>query len=384
MGEAYHTLIVQDTKFHVLRRYNNLKLIGFGVQGQVCSAEDSILGRRVAIKKLTRPFQMILDAKRTLREIKILRNIDPHPNIIKLLDVFTPQLEFRNLSEIYIVMELMAYSLDYVIPRVELKHEHISYIIYQLLCGLRHLHSAKIIHRDLKPCNIMVDLDSNLKILDFGLARSLDDSSNSNLTTYVVTRPYRAPELTLNLNYNGNVDIWSVGCIFGEMIKKKVIFLGSDNISQWNKITELLGSPSEDFIAKLEPAVRDAVRSRPNQEGETWESLFPNEDFPKHLALDPDLNATQARDLLSKMLVIDPSERCTIEGALKHPYLTFARLYDSSLSKSKPARPIPRDEFSEEYEESKYWPISKWKELVFNEIKDHQIKTQAHEDNVHG
>lgn len=147
---------------------------------------------------------------------------------------------------------------------MDLDHERLSYLLYQLLCGIKHLHSAGIIHRDLKPSNIVVRSDCTLKILDFGLARAA--GGGFTMTPYVVTRYYRyldlrceayviylnftiislcrAPEVILGMGYQDVVDIWSVGCIFGEMIRGMVIFPGNDHIDQWNKITELLGKPS--------------------------------------------------------------------------------------------------------------------------------------------
>ena len=152
---------------------------------------------------------------------------------------------------------------------MDLDHERMSYLLYQMLCGIKHLHLAGIIHRvkqtshqsiflllyillsthndlqfiisqyklnfqDLKPSNIVVRSDCTLKILDFGLARSAGTSFM--MTPYVVTRYYRAPEVILGMGYKENVDIWSVGCIMGEMIRGGVLFPGTDHIDQWNKI----------------------------------------------------------------------------------------------------------------------------------------------------
>jgi len=131
-------------------------------------------------------------------------------------------------------MELMDANLCQVI-QMELDHERMSYLLYQMLCGIKHLHSAGIIHRDLKPSNIVVKSDCTLKILDFGLARTAGTSFM--MTPYVVTRYYRAPEVILGMGYKENVDMWSVGCIMGEMIKGAVLFPGTDRIllsSQWS------------------------------------------------------------------------------------------------------------------------------------------------------
>lgn len=140
-----------------------------------------------------------------------------HKNIIKLINVFSPQKCLDDFQDVYMVMELMEANLCQVV-NLELDHERLSYLLYQLLCGVRHLHAAGIIHRDLKPSNIAVKSDCSLKILDFGLARTATQSFS--MTPYVVTRYYRAPEVILGMSYSGTVDIWSVGCIFGEMVRQ--------------------------------------------------------------------------------------------------------------------------------------------------------------------
>lgn len=203
-----------------LRCYKDLKLIDYGAQGIVCEVEDSVLDRPVAIKQLIRPFKTICDAKRTFREIKLSGSIKPHPNVISLLNLFTPQKSLQEFRGIYLVTELMDQTLDYAIKTPQnLNHNQISYLIYQILAAIKHLHSSNIIHRDPKPKNIAVNSNCNLKLLDFGLARNLEETNEtSSLTPYVVTRPYRSPELSLGMEYNGNVDVWSIGCIFAELI----------------------------------------------------------------------------------------------------------------------------------------------------------------------
>lgn len=355
----FHQILVADTRFEVLTRYSDLRPLGNGAQGVVCSAYDSELKKRVAIKKLSRPFQNQLHAKRAFRELKLMRLFD-HPNIIKLLNVFTPQKTIEEFSDVYIVMELMDASLTSVIG-MRLDQERISYLMYQLLCGIKHLHSANIIHRDLKPSNIVVDRHCTLKILDFGLARS-QDNVNNNMTPYVVTRYYRSPEVALGMKYDPNVDIWSVGCIMGELIKGQVVFSGVDNIDQWTKITELLGTPSNEFLSRLQRTVREYVTSRPYREGISFERLFQDEFFPPDSEEFPDLNCIQARDLLSKMLVIDPKERITVDEALKHPYI--------KLWYNKPEVEGPPPATYDGSQEAKDYTVRQWSELIFNEVKD--------------
>uniref|UniRef100_A0A671R456 Stress-activated protein kinase JNK n=1 Tax=Sinocyclocheilus anshuiensis TaxID=1608454 RepID=A0A671R456_9TELE len=314
--KEFYSVDVGDSTFTVLKRYQNLKPIGSGAQGIVCSAYDHNLERSVAIKKLSRPFQNQTHAKRAFRELVLMKCVN-HKNIIGLLNVFTPQKTLEEFQDVYLVMELMDANLCQVI-QMELDHERLSYLLYQTLCGIKHLHSAGIIHRDLKPSNIVVKSDCTLKILDFGLARTA--ATGLLMTPYVVTRYYRAPEVILGMGYQANVDVWSVGCIMAEMVRGSVLFPGSDHIDQWNKVIEQLGTPSQEFMMKLNQSVRTYVENRPRYTGYSFEKLFPDVLFPADSEHNK-LKASQARDLLSRMLVIDASKRISVDEALQHPYI---------------------------------------------------------------
>ena len=186
-AQHFYTIEVGDTRFTILKRYQNLKPIGSGAQGIVCAAYDTVTQQNVAIKKLSRPFQNVTHAKRAYREFKLMKLVN-HKNIIGLINCFTPQKSLEDFLDLYIVMELMDANLCQVI-NMDLDHERMSYLLYQMLCGIKHLHLAGIIHRDLKPSNIVVRSDCTLKILDFGLARSAGTSFM--MTPNVVTRYYR-------------------------------------------------------------------------------------------------------------------------------------------------------------------------------------------------
>ncbi|XP_042083950.1 mitogen-activated protein kinase 8 isoform X7 [Haplochromis burtoni] len=263
---------VGDSTFTVLKRYQNLRPIGSGAQGIVCSAYDQILERNVAIKKLSRPFQNQTHAKRAYRELVLMKCVN-HKNIIGLLNVFTPQKSFEEFQDVYLVMELMDANLCQVI-QMELDHERLSYLLYQMLCGIKHLHAAGIIHRDLKPSNIVVKSDCTLKILDFGLARTA--ATGLLMTPYVVTRYYRAPEVILGMGYQAN--------------------------------------------------------------------------------------ASQARDLLSKMLVIDASKRISVDEALQHPYINV--WYDPAEVEAPPPK-IPDKQLDE-----REHTVEEWKELIYKEVSE--------------
>jgi p38 MAP kinase len=110
------------------------------------------------------------------------------------------------------------------------------------------VHSAGVVHRDLKPSNILINENCDLKICDFGSART----ENPLMTGYVSTRYYRAPEVMLTWrSYNAEIDIWSAGCIFAEMLEGKPLFPGKDHLHQYSIITELLGTPPKDFISTI-------------------------------------------------------------------------------------------------------------------------------------
>ncbi|TNN39277.1 Mitogen-activated protein kinase 12 [Liparis tanakae] len=146
---------------------------------------------KVAIKKLHRPFQSEIFAKRAYRELRLLKHMK-HENVIGLLNVFSPAMTLDEIQDFYLVMPYMFTDLSKV--RGNLTEDKVQFLVYQMLCGLRYIHKAGIIHRDLKPGNLAVNQDCELKILDFGLARSTD----AEMTGYVVTRWYRAPEVILN------------------------------------------------------------------------------------------------------------------------------------------------------------------------------------------
>ncbi|KAH8376572.1 hypothetical protein KR093_000145, partial [Drosophila rubida] len=358
--QHHYTVEVGDTNFTILSRYIKLRPIGSGAQGIVCAAYDTITEQHVAIKKLSRPFQNVTHAKRAYREFKLMKLVN-HKNIIGLLNAFTPQRNLEEFQDVYLVMELMDANLCQVI-QMDLDHDRMSYLLYQMLCGIKHLHSAGIIHRDLKPSNIVVKADCTLKILDFGLARTA--GTTFMMTPYVVTRYYRAPEVILGMGYTENVDIWSVGCIMGEMIRGGVLFPGTDHIDQWNKIIEQLGTPSPNFMQRLQPTVRNYVENRPRYTGYSFDRLFPDGLFPTDNNQNSRRKAAEARDLLSKMLVIDPELRISVDKALKHEYINV--WYDAE-EVDAPA-PEPYDHSVDEREHT----VEQWKELIYEEVMDYE------------
>ncbi|KAK3517870.1 hypothetical protein QTP70_021844, partial [Hemibagrus guttatus] len=239
---------LNKTVWEVPERYQILTPVGSGAYGSVCSAYDVQLRQKVAIKKLSRPFQSLIHSRRTCRELRLLKHMK-HENVIGLLDVFSPAASLEEFNEVYLVTNLMGADLNNIVKFQRLSDEHVQFLIYQLLRGLKVFQGLELyFNRDLKPSNVAVNEDCELRILDFGLARQTDDE----MTGYVATRWYRAPEIMLNwMHYNQTVDIWSVGCIMGELIKGKVLFPGNDYIDQLKRIMEVVGTPSPELLKKI-------------------------------------------------------------------------------------------------------------------------------------
>lgn len=356
--QNFHEVDLRETRLKILTRYNNLEVIGSGAQGLVFSAMDRVTNTKVAIKKLTRPFSNVTHAKRAYREFEIL-NLVNHRNIIKLLNAYTPQTTLEEFNDMYLVMEMMDANLCQVI-QMDLDHERLSFLLYQMLCGIHHLHKAGIIHRDLKPSNIVVNFQCQLKILDFGLARNTAETMT--MTPYVVTRYYRAPEVILGCGYQENVDVWSIGCIFAELIRGKVLFPGTDHIDQWTKIVEVLGTPGPEFTCRLQQSVRNYVENRPRVEPRDCSVIFPDSIFP--IEIDSRLNARNGRDLLSKMLIIDPNHRISVQQALQHPYVNL--WYDPDEVDG----PAPTS-YHEPIHATDH-TVDEWKALIYRQIKDYE------------
>ncbi|KAM7259498.1 hypothetical protein ACFE04_015239 [Oxalis oulophora] len=278
----------------------------------------NILGNLFQVSsKYAPPFQPLgrgaygivwIDAKRTLREIKLLRHMD-HENVVKIKDIIPPP-DREMFNDVYIVYELMDTDLHQVIRSTQsLTEDHCQYFLYQLLRGLKYIHSAHVLHRDLKPSNLLLNANCDLKICDFGLARTTSEADF--MTEYVVTRWYRAPELLLNCSeYTAAIDIWSVGCIFLELLRRETLFPGKDYVQQLQLITELLGSPDDSDLGFLRSDnARKYIKQLPHVPKKPFSHKFP-------------LLSPVAIDLAQKMLVFDPSKRITVEEALTHPYLS--------------------------------------------------------------
>ncbi|KAL9328724.1 hypothetical protein ACSQ67_003727 [Phaseolus vulgaris] len=237
-GGRYVQYNVYGNLFELPSKYvPPIRPVGRGAYGVVCAAVNCDTHEEVAIKKIGNAFDNIIDAKRTLREIKLLRHMD-HENIIAIRDIIRPPRKDA-FNDVYIVYELMDTDLHHIIRSDQpLNDDHCQYFLYQLLRGLKYVHSANVLHRDLKPSNLLLNANCDLKIADFGLARVTSETDF--MTEYVVTRWYRAPELLLTCSeYTSAIDVWSVGCIFGEVMTREPLFPGKDYVHQLMLITEV-------------------------------------------------------------------------------------------------------------------------------------------------
>lgn len=297
---------ISQTTFTLDRKYTDLKAIGKGSYGVVCSASDTTTGKKIAIKKITPMAKHVMDAKHVLREIRLMRHMGKHENIVTMEDLIVREAS----DELYIVMELLDTDLHRVIQsKQELTENHFKHFFFQLLCGVKYLHDNRIIHRDLKPGNLLVTRDCRLRITDFGLARERptgkgpdpDDLIDEPMTEHVVTRWFRPPELMLCPDglYTYAVDMWSCGCILGEMLGRQPMFPGKNFVHQLQLIFEVIGSPLSSQVSHItNQQARKFLDSQSGKRKLPLQSLYKNA-------------SPAALSLVDALLAFEPEERMT-------------------------------------------------------------------------
>lgn len=317
-------------------RYRVSNVIGEGAYGIVCSAIDTATGEKVAVKRILKCLDTHPMATRILRELKFLRMLSKHENIIQVKDVLLPG-QLDKFNDTFVVFELMPTDLSRLLrSTTHLTSEHVKYFMFQLLRGINFMHTARVFHRDLKPNNILINSRCELRICDFGLARAAFQHGPETRfwTDYVATRWYRAPELLMEYltSYSTAIDLWSVGCIFAEMLADgKVLFPGKNSKHQLELITDVIGPPPPEAIDKLR---------NPGAKRVLWQ--FQDGNKPRRPLQKLFANADPlAVDVLSHMLCFDPDQRISAMDALNHPYFSEYR----HLGLGAKAEPLPPSEF---------------------------------------
>lgn len=290
----------------IMEQYTILGRIGEGAHGIVFKAKHIESGEIVALKKVS--LRKLEDGipNSALREIKALREIEDNPHIVKLREMFPHGTGF------ILVFEYMLSDLSEVIRHCNqpLSEAHVKSYMLMLLKGVAFMHKNHIMHRDLKPANLLISSTGHLKIADFGLARVFQDNDKQErlYSHQVATRWYRAPELLYGARkYDEGMDLWAVGCIFGELLNNSPLFPGESDIEQLCKVLEVLGTPTEDTW----PGVSDL----PDYGKITFAESTP---VPLENIV-PDAPEV-AVELLKKFLVYPSKQRVAASEALLHDY----------------------------------------------------------------
>jgi len=280
-------------------------------------------GNLVAIKKVIDVFGDSKELKRTLREIKLLKYFSEYGQIIGAKDLLIIQENERNV--LYIVMELMEQDLhQFLLENENVPPNQVKNFMFQILCGIKDIHEAKVIHRDIRPRNLLTR-GNTIKITDFGMGRA--HGLRMSILDLTTTRWYRAPEGFFNwTNYSGAVDIWSVGCIFVEMLGHAHFLKGKTDLEQLEMLLTIFGQPPEDMTrdSVISKAQKNLLQKFSGKLAVPLTTLLSN--------IDP-----LAMDLIEKMLTMDPQSRVTAAMALEHPYFKGCTLPDPPVPKEFPS-----------------------------------------------
>lgn len=296
-------------------KFQKLEKVGEGTYGVVYKAKDKKTGELLALKKIRLEAEDEGIPSTAIREISLLKQLQ-HPNIVRLYDVIHTD------KKLTLVFEFLDQDLKKYLDRMGetgLESFTIKSFLFQLLRGIAFCHEHRVLHRDLKPQNLLIKTGGELKLADFGLARAFGIPVR-NYTHEVVTLWYRAPDVLMgSKKYSTSVDIWSVGCIFAEMVNGRPLFPGSSERDQLYKIFKILGTPDTNSwpgMVELPEYKEDFPLYTKKQWGQVFNLDVVNLD-------------DCGLELLTQMLVYDPAKRISAEDALGHSYF-------HDLNKHKP------------------------------------------------
>lgn len=286
--------------------YEKLNKIAEGSYGIVYRVRDRKTGEVVALKKLKHRSSKQGFPIYSLREIKILQ-LARHENIVRVNEIVTTECY----KHIFLVMEFYEHDLKSLMENMHVNflQSEMKTLMLQLLSAVAYLHKNYIIHRDIKTTNLLLNNRGQLKLADFGLAREYG-SPPVEMTQLVVTLWYRAPEILLGKKlYDTSIDVWSVGCVMGELINKDALFMGKTELDQIKKIFQLLGTPDESSWPGISSFSFFNTFKFTKYDPVTLRKKFP-------------YATEKGIDLLNSLLKLNPSKRISAQDAFHHPYFS--------------------------------------------------------------